>query len=224
MALGVLVALLVATVSTTVLTRAGARPDHCATVAQQAARRAAVVTGRTGEPQVLVIGDSYSVGAGLAPQQSWPTRLPGHVRVDGFSGSGFSRGASSCGEVSYATRAARSLRAGTDLVVVEGGLNDTDQPLADVEAGFTRLVDVLHRKGISTAHLVVVGPAPAPARRAANVAAVDATLARMCEAYGASYLSMREVRLAYQADRLHPTAASQRTFGNIVARQLSSGE
>ena len=78
---------------------------HCARFAKASATRAVADTG-TGAP-VVVIGDSYSVGLGLdRPARSWPAELDGRVHVAGFSGSGFSEGASGCGEVSFADRAA----------------------------------------------------------------------------------------------------------------------
>ncbi len=78
---------------------------HCARFANASATRAAEDTG-AGAP-VVVIGDSYSVGLGLdRPARSWPAELDGRVHVAGFSGSGFSEGASGCGEVAFADRAA----------------------------------------------------------------------------------------------------------------------
>ncbi|HEY1118290.1 MAG TPA: SGNH/GDSL hydrolase family protein, partial [Acidimicrobiales bacterium] len=198
--LALLVLALAVGVSTVGLSRAGARPDPCTVKAEKAQARGAVVTGSGG--RVLVIGDSYSVGAGVGPDASWPVRLPGRVRVDGFSGSGFTLGASPCGDVSYATRATSHELADADLVVVEGGLNDVDQPPADLEIGFRRLVRTL-----GAAPVLVVGPPPAPLLPYAAVAAVDATLARLAAASGAAYLSMLEVELTYQPDLLHPDAA-----------------
>lgn len=211
--LALVVVLLAASVSTTLWARAGARPDHCRHAAARAEERAALVTGEGRE--VLVIGDSYSVGAGLRPRASWPTRLPGRVRVDGFSGSGFSRGASPCGDQSFATRAARSVPSGPDLVVVEGGLNDHDQPTDDLEAGFERLLRVLEGTAV-----VVVGPPSAPARPRAQVLRVDAALARLSAAHGVRYVSMVDVELTYLDDRLHPDAAGHRAFGDHVARAI----
>lgn len=208
--------LVVATVAL-VWGRAGAGPDRCVQRAERAERRAELVTG-TG-PEVLVIGDSYSVGAGVRPEESWPVRLPGRVRVDGFSGSGFSVGASGCGDLSYATRAPRSLRTTTGLVVVEGGLNDTDQPAADLEDGARRLLRILDGRRV-----LLVGPPPTPDRTWTEVARVDATLARLAGEFGASYLSMLDAELTYLADDLHPDPAGHRVFGDLVAdavRQLS---
>lgn len=205
---------LVAAACTLVWARAGAGPDHCAVRAERAAQRAELVTG-TG-PEVLVIGDSYSVGAGVGPDRSWPVRLPGRVRVDGFSGSGFSVGASACGDVSYATRAPRSVRRSTDLLVVEGGLNDHDQPIADVEAGVRRLLGGL-RGG---PEVLLVGPPVVPDRSREAVEAVDATLARIAAEHGTSYLSMLDAELSLLDDRLHPDEDGQRTFGDRVAAEV----
>jgi len=115
--------------------------------------RAAADRG-TGE-RVVVIGDSWSAGLGLdRATNSWPSRLPGAVHVAGFSGSGFSTHASTCANVSFADRAPRALRRGADLVVVEGGLNDYDQPDAAIRSGFARLV-----REVRGRQVVVVGPA-----------------------------------------------------------------
>lgn len=211
--LTVLTVLLVAAVSTTILGRAGARTDRCGEIGERADERAAVVTGTGAD--VLVIGDSYSVGAGVRARDSWPVRLPGRVRVDGFSGSGFTVGASACGDVSFATRAALSLRRSTDLVVVEGGLNDYDQSLADLEAGFARLMRVLDGRQV-----LVVGPPPAPERPRADVEAVDVALARLAAAHQVAYLSMIDLDLTYLDDDLHPDPAGHRVFGDRVAERV----
>lgn len=211
--LGLLALVLAVAASTTLLARAGARSDPCAVKGEQAQERGAQVSGSGA--RVLVIGDSYSVGAGVLPDQSWPLRLPGRVRVDGFSGSGFTVGASPCGDVSYATRASRAGLAGVDLVVVEGGLNDADQPLADLEAGYERLVRALGDRSV-----LVVGPPPAPLLPYDDVAAVDATLARLAAARGTPYLSMIDVELSYLPDLLHPDADGHRVFGERVAERV----
>jgi acyl-CoA thioesterase-1 len=180
-----------------------------------AAEHAAMLRRVSGQGRsVVVIGDSWSVGYKLrSPEDAWPSRLAGRVRVDGFSGSGFSADASPCGSVSYATRAATARNA--DLVVVEGGLNDYDQSYRAVRSGFRLLISRLRGRSI-----VVVGPAPAP-RRLAGARRVDGWLASLSAAAGVRYLSSIELRLPYLPDRLHLTAAGHRTFGDWVARQLA---
>lgn len=196
-----------------VVARAGADTDRCERFRDAARDRAALVTGSGRE--VLVIGDSYSVGLGVRASESWPTRLPGQVHVDGFSGSGFSEGASPCGDVSYAARAARALQDEHGLVVVEGGLNDVDQSRRAIRDGFARLMDELAGRRV-----LVVGPATAP-ERASAVPAVDALLARLSDRHGVGYLSMLDADLTYLDDDLHLTPQGHREFGDRVAEALS---
>ena len=188
---------------------------HCSRFAKASAERAATDTGSGS--RVVVIGDSYSVGLGLdRPARSWPSRLEGEVHVAGYSGSGFSPGASGCGEVSFADRAATAVAGGADLVVVEGGLNDFDQPAAEIASGFQRLMQVLdgHR-------VVVVGPVTAPARVRA-VPRVDRLLARLTRASGATYVRTTGLDLDYLDDRLHLTEAGHRELGDHVATRVAT--
>lgn len=196
-----------------VVARAGAGTDRCERFRDAARDRAALVTGSGRE--VFVIGDSYSVGLGVRASESWPTRLPGQVHVDGFSGSGFSEGASPCGDVSYAARAPAVLRNRPDVVVVEGGLNDVDQSRRAIRDGVAALMAALRGHKV-----LVVGPAPAP-DRAAAVPAVDRLLARLSAEYGVGYLSMLDADLTYLDDDLHLTPQGHREFGDRVAEALS---
>ncbi len=186
---------------------------HCARFAKASATRAVADTG-TGAP-VVVIGDSYSVGLGLdRPARSWPAELDGRVHVAGFSGSGFSEGASGCGEVSFADRAADAVGGNPAMVVVEGGLNDFDQRSTDITAGFVRLMRVLEGERV-----VVVGPVLAPARSNA-VPRVDRLLAGLAAQHGAAYVRTTGLDLDYLDDRLHLTEAGHRELGEYVAAAL----
>lgn len=209
----VVVAGLVAAIVAVATGRAGAT-DVCRDFRTAAEERRELVTGAGAE--ILVIGDSYSVGLGVKPAESWPTRLPGRVRVDGFSGSGFSYAASGCPGVDFATRAATAVRDRTGLVVVQGGLNDFDQPASEIEDGFARLM-----KDIGDREVLVVGPPSAPLRADA-VPDVDAVLARLAEEYGAAYLPMRDVDLTYLPDELHLTAEGHARFGDVVADAVTA--
>ncbi len=208
-----LVALLVATLLTVQLVeRAGADGSYCARHAVQASERARIVTG-SGDP-VVVIGDSWSVGLGLERlESSWPARLPGRVRVEGFSGSGFSRSASPCGDESFGTRTAGI--SATGLVVVAGGLNDFDRSTTAITLGFGRLLAALEGREV-----VVVGPALAPSR-AAEVPRVHRLLARLAADSGVPYVATSDLRLPYLPDRLHLTAEGHAMFGDAVAQRLA---
>jgi acyl-CoA thioesterase-1 len=213
----VLVAALVLGMTAVAATRAsGSGLPRCEQFAADSAARARHVTG-AGE-RVVVIGDSWSVGLGLAkPGGSWPSRLDGRVHVAGFSGSGFSALASPCGRVSFADRAG-AVVAGADLVVVEGGLNDWDHTDSEIRAGYARLMRVI--RAADVARVVVVGPASAPSR-AARIPHVDALLADLSEQYGVAYVSTVGLDLDYLDDRLHLTAAGHRAFGDAVSGRLA---
>lgn len=209
--------LLAALMAFYVADRAGAGPARCQQHRADARERAAVVTG-SGE-RVLVIGDSWSVGLGQDDLgRSWAAELPGEVHVAGFSGSGFSAGASGCGTVSFADRASTALAVRPELVVVEGGLNDYDQPAADITRGFRDLM-----AGLAGHRVVIVGPATAPARWRA-VPRVDALLAGLSRQYGVPYLRTSDLDLDYLADRLHLTEAGHRDFGTAVAERIGTVE
>lgn len=194
---------------------ASAAESSCARTQAASLARASIVTGHG--PRTLVIGDSWAAGYGLWDiGRSFPAYLPGRVHVAAFSGSGFSEGATHCAHESYADRAPEVLRGGAALVVIEGGLNDTDQPPADVVRGFHRLMSALHGHRV-----VVVGPTAAP-KRGASADPVDALLARLCAAARVPYLSTLDVELPYQRDRLHPTADGARIFGEAVAHWIGT--
>lgn len=214
-ALAAAFALVATLVATGVLSaRASANLTTCERFSAASQQRAQQVTG-TGE-RVVVIGDSWSVGLGLPrPVQSWPSRLPGRVKVAGFSGSGFSAKASPCGRVSFADRAAGALRGGADLVVVEGGLNDFDRSRAEIKAGFDRLAALT-----SSYDVVVVGPASAPSR-ARQVPRVDRLLRHLSAKHGMAYVSTADMELPYLPDRLHLTAKGHRVFGDAVAARIA---
>lgn len=187
---------------------------HCERFRTASLTRSSLVSG-SGR-RVVVIGDSWSAGLGLRESAaSWPSRLSGRVAVAGFSGSGFTRGASPCARVSFADRAPSAVRRGADLVVVQGGLNDVDQPAAAIRSGFARLMRTLEGYDV-----VVVGPAAAPAR-AGGVPRVDALLAKLSASYAVPYVRTSDLRLTYLRDGLHLTPRAHAAFGDAVAARLA---
>ena len=193
---------------------ADAGPTRCQQHRLDARERAAVVTGEG--QRVLVIGDSWSVGLGQDDlSRSWAARLPGEVHVRGFSGSGFSAGASGCGRVSFHDRAPTAVGVRPRLVVVEGGLNDFDQPVRAIDRGFRNLM-----ADLAGQHVVIVGPATAPLRARA-VPRVDDRLAVLADRYGVPYVRTSDLDLDYLDDRLHLTEDGHREFGDAVAERLA---
>ncbi|HEY0642407.1 MAG TPA: SGNH/GDSL hydrolase family protein [Nocardioides sp.] len=207
--------LLAALMAFYVVDTADAGLARCQQHRADAKARAAIVTGQ-GAP-VLVIGDSWSVGLGQDDlARSWASRLPGEVHVAGFSGSGFSARASSCGSVSFHDRAPTALGTRPRLVVVEGGLNDYDQPSTAIDRGFRDLMADLAGHDV-----VIVGPADAPSRSRA-VPRVDALLERLSDLYGVPYVRTSDLDLDYLGDRLHLTEGGHREFGDAVAERIAA--
>lgn len=195
--------------------RAGADLTRCQQHRADARERAELVTG-DGAP-TLVIGDSWSVGLGQDDLgRSWARQLPGEVHVAGFSGSGFSARASGCGPVSFHDRAPTALGTRPHLVVVEGGLNDHDQPEGAIESGFRDLM-----ADLAGQHVVVVGPADAPARSRA-MRRVDALLEALSDEHGVPYVRTSDLDLSYLPDLLHLTEAGHREFGDAVAERIAA--
>lgn len=209
--------LLAALMAFYVADRAGAGGTRCQQHRADARERTALVIGDG--PRTLVIGDSWSVGLGQADLgQSWVQQLSGEVHVDGFSGSGFSARASRCGRVSFHDRAPSAIATRPDLVVVEGGLNDVDQPATAIERGFRDLM-----ADLAGQRVVIVGPADAPSR-SRMVPRVDALLAELSREYDVPYVRTSDLDLSYLPDRLHLTGSGHRAFGDAVAQRIAAVE
>jgi len=211
----VVVVLLAALMAFYVADRAGAGQARCQQHREDARERATIITG--GGDRTLVIGDSWSVGLGQDDLgRSWASQLAGEVHVAGFSGSGFSARASTCGRVSFHDRAPTALGVRPGLVVVEGGLNDYDQPAAAIDRGFRDLM-----ADLAGQRVVVVGPASAPVRAGA-VPRVDGLLASLSEQYGVPYVQTSDLDLDYLDDRLHLTEGGHEEFGRTVAERIAT--
>ena len=178
--------------------RAGAGPARCQQHRVDSRDRASIVTGE-GE-RVLVIGDSWSVGLG---QDDLAGRGPPSSRARCTSPASPARAsapapAPAAGSPSTTARRPRSARPG--LVVVEGGLNDYDQPAAAIDRGFRDLMaDLAGQHGRRRR------PGRPRPSRAGAVPRVDDLLASLSEQYGVPYVQTSDLDLDYLDDRLHLT-------------------
>jgi len=189
--------------------------DLCTRLAAESVTRAAVVTG-AGE-RVVVIGDSWASGFGLDdPGLSWPRYLDGEVRVSGFGGTGYSHGLMvRCGPISFPERVPDAVAQGADLVVLEGGINDSKSDLDDVEKGFRATLDEL--KGYE----VIVLSAPKVNSRAKAIRVVNKMMRRVSAEYGVTYINVFDLELPMLEDNTHLTVAGHMQFGEIVARRIA---
>ncbi|MDN4646431.1 SGNH/GDSL hydrolase family protein [Arthrobacter sp. PsM3] len=167
-----------------------------------------------GTPKVAILGDSYVAGDWLdSPDEGW-SRLIGKAQgwetyVDGIGGTGFTNGGP-CGDDTYASRVDGILAASPRIVIVEGGLNDSEASPDKVREA---AVAVLRDLG-SVPNVVLLGPANAPSKN--DLDGIDAALRTAASETGRQYVSALGWDLEFQPDRLHLTAAGHADFAKLV--------
>lgn len=217
--LGLVVAVLVVGGAAAKLARDHARTaDLCEAVTAQNVQRHDDSPVVTGGPVAVVLGDSYAQGAGLDdPRASWPTPLgQAHgwtTYVNAVGGTGFSNGGY-CGGQDYRSRTAAVLAHRPDVVIVQGGLNDTDAGAWDERAAVAGVLADL----VAVPQVIVVGPVAAPSRPDADV--VDEQMRAVTEQAGRRYVSALGWPVPFSSDQLHMTPAGHPQFAQLVAAAL----
>ncbi|WP_165906034.1 SGNH/GDSL hydrolase family protein [Agromyces badenianii] len=115
--------------------------------------------------EVLIIGDSFTEGYGIAPGTDWAHLVADdrgwQATIDGVSGTGFTQGLAADGRtgLDYANRVRRHADAGGayDLVILQGGLNDLLVPAATERANVAATVQAA-RTAWPDADVIVFGP------------------------------------------------------------------
>ncbi|MFB6610940.1 SGNH/GDSL hydrolase family protein [Agromyces sp. NPDC056379] len=115
--------------------------------------------------EVLVIGDSYTEGYGIAPGTDWAHIAAAdrgwQATIDGVSGTGFTQGTAADGRtgLDYASRVHLHAEgaASYDLVVLQGGLNDLFVPADTERDNVIAAVDAA-RAAWPEADVIVFGP------------------------------------------------------------------
>lgn len=213
-AVGVIVALAAAGTAAYAIRRTVMESQACETVKAQVADTGLIRKVTDGSTKVAILGDSYSVGAGLADRsKAWPT-LAGRAEgwathVAGVGGTGFVN-AGPCGEQSFGQRLEDVLAVKPQILIIAGGVNDADLAPSEVQTSASALLHLT----ASVPTVIVVGPANAPAK--SNLPAVDAALAKAATANGRKYVSALNWELEFQPDGLHPTEAGQAVYARNI--------
>lgn len=161
----------------------------------------------------LFFGDSWTWGYSAEP----PTKgmaytaaaeLELDATVDGVPGTGFVSPGSG-NEGSFARRlTALHLDAVPELVVLQGGTNDTESTPENIAAALTAAVEVVEKRW-PDATLVVVGPGPRTWPAEQRLTAVDTVLSGTAAELGVGYISPLRERWITEATA--PTVLDQST-------------
>lgn len=193
---------------------------NCRAVSEWVQSRGDFAIGGDGSKRVAVLGDSYAAGEKLHDRSDgWAFQLGRGegwtVLVDGIGNTGFTSGGF-CGDQAFGTRAQAIKDLRPDLLIVQGGLNDTGAEPEAVEAGADALLDEVH----AMPDVVVIGPMLAPARE--GVEDTDAALSAAAAKHSRRYISSLDWGLPLLPDNLHLTEAGHVEYAQRVAAILSS--
>ena len=172
----------------------------------------------SGAEKVVVLGDSYAAGNGLADRsQGWATLLG---RAEGWDetvaavgGTGFVN-PGPCGGQTFAQRFSDPASLNPDLMVIEGGLNDAGSDPRDVQNAANSLLDRAYR----IKNVILVGPTNAPAM--SNLPAIDHALAVAAKSHGRKYISAIGWNLEFLPDRTHLTSEGHAIYANDLEAAL----
>jgi len=179
----------------------------------------------SGSPTITALGDSYSLGVGVAgPEEAWPAvlgrRLGAEVVVDGVGATGLTtRGFCPESPVSYGERVDAD-PPDAEVVVVQGSVNDALGGLPDEVAGAAGdlLADL---EDVPT--VVVVGVPVIPAAEMGDLRAIDDALRAAAEDAGRAYVPLLDEGIEILPDRVHPTVPGQQRIGELVAAAVEAG-
>ncbi|GGH48919.1 SGNH/GDSL hydrolase family protein [Microbacterium album] len=185
------------------------------------------------EPDVLVLGDSWTYGSAATPLELGyayvlADLLGGRTHVDGVRGSGYVRP----GVPTFGERIAElDPEARYDLIVVQGSINDRREPAEGYPDAVTAAWDALAALYPETP-VVVLGPAPQVLPVEEATARIDADLASLAQTRGWWYISpLREEWITEDNYRTvidtsetganHPSVAGHAYLAERLAQSLA---
>lgn len=187
----------------------------CASVRADGRSAGTVDVIGSGPLRIAVIGDSYAAGDTLADRtDAWVNGFAAEtdatVTVLAEGGTGFTN-PGFCGDNTFGSRVDRVAETKPDLVIIEGGLNDTGASADDEQ---TAVRSVL--RGLGAFDVVMVGPVAVPA--VTGEAKVDAWLEKAAGSANVRYVSALRWDIDLGPDDKHPSAEGHAEF----ARRLSA--
>ena len=162
------------------------------------------------EPQVAILGDSYTAGDGLADRtKGWAYQVG--TDLAGVGGTGFVNGGY-CGDHTYLERWDTVLATSPGTLIIQGGLNDWGSAEKVADAALA----VIDRADDTVPRVVIVGPPDVPGRDGEDK--VDTALHAAAATMNAEYVSaLGWDDLEYLPDETHLTEAGHAAFAARVA-------
>lgn len=196
--------------------RNGTSAADCNRATGQATRSDANRAITVGSENVAVIGDSYTASP---KTDGWAQRVGTVQRwtlfTDGVSGTGFSSGGP-CGSQEYSTRIVHALSLSPQILILQGGLNDTQFPSDVLRSDVGEVL----RLSAGVPKVIVIGPTRAP--RVPRSADVDRTLGSVVTGPGRLYISTLDCQVTYGWDGVHPTPQGYGQLAKCIDDRLEA--
>lgn len=176
-------------------------------------------------PSILVFGDSLSAGYGIARQDAWPSLLETRLKDSGYSHvvvNASISGETTAGGRSRLPEAIKQHQ--PRIVIIELGANDglRGLPLASMRDNLNAMIRTSKQAG---ARVMVVGMRIPPNYGRDYTEKFAATFSELAKEHKTALVPFLFEGFAlradaFQADRLHPTAASQPLMLETIWKQL----
>lgn len=177
-------------------------------------------------PVVLFFGTSLTAGAGLDPEQAYPSLIEKKARSEGLPIRSVNAGLSGETTAGAARRIDWVLRTPADLVVIEGGANDALRGLAPeaARANIEHVIDVIRREQprAKIALIQMEAPPNYGAAYTRSFRAIYGDIARKENIPLLPFLlgGVAGISRLNQADGVHPNTAGEQIVADNVWRAL----
>lgn len=184
---------------------------------------------------VAFIGDSYTAGAGVLPQDAWPSVLAakrGWKVVNlarggtGYLAAWTSGGQKACGQdvcPNYLGMVPQVVAASPDVVIVSGGRNDGTKLMPEIQQNITAVYTEL-RKDLPKAKIVATSPILAADDQPSSFPEFKAAVKSAVESVGGTYLDLGAPLGGHPEligpDGVHPNTAGQKALADVIDKLL----
>ncbi len=199
------------------------------------ARQMPTATPTPKQLKVAFIGDSYTAGAGVLPQDAWPSVLAGSrgwtiVNLarggTGYVAAWASGGQKACGQdvcPNYVGMVPAAVAAAPDVVIVAGGRNDGQKMSSELQQNVLATFSAL-RKGLPNAKIIALSPILAADDSASSFPDLKPVVSAAVQAVGGTYVDLGAPLGGHPEligpDGVHPNTAGQKALADATDKLL----